>query len=158
MTIMYHDGNRRLQDQFDSRRISDRLEEKLTRTAFTPDDKAFLESAIYFFMATADAEGSTASVSRNDCSTPAASAAVTVTVRPSARAAAGRLSSPVSGSTPTPSPDTLNLSTEPWKKEDRFKASLLDLHHPARTGRRAQAQGPAGSPVERGTSARVVQG
>ena len=26
MTIMYHDGNRRLQDQFDSRRIADRLE------------------------------------------------------------------------------------------------------------------------------------
>jgi len=31
MTIMYHAGNRQLQDQFDSRRISDRLEEKLTR-------------------------------------------------------------------------------------------------------------------------------
>ena len=61
-TIMYHDGNRRLQDQFDSRRISDRLEEKLTRTAFTADDKAFIESAIYFFISTADAEG------RPDCS------------------------------------------------------------------------------------------
>ena len=61
-TIMYHDGNRRLQDQFDSRRISDRLEEKLTRTAFTADDKVFIESAIYFFMSTADAEG------RPDCS------------------------------------------------------------------------------------------
>jgi hypothetical protein len=61
-TIMYHDGNRRLQDEFDSRRISDRLEEKLTRTAFTADDKAFIESAIYFFMATADADG------RPDCS------------------------------------------------------------------------------------------
>ena len=57
MTIMYHDGNRRLQDEFDSRRISDRLEEKLTRTAFTADDTAFIESAIYFFMSTADAEG-----------------------------------------------------------------------------------------------------
>jgi hypothetical protein len=33
---MFHGGNRRLQDQFDSRRIADRLEEKLTRTAF-PD-------------------------------------------------------------------------------------------------------------------------
>ena len=32
MSIMYHDGNRRLQDHFDSRRIADRLEEKLTRT------------------------------------------------------------------------------------------------------------------------------
>jgi hypothetical protein len=61
-SIMYHDGNRQLQDAFDSRRISDRLEEKLTRTSFTPDDKAFIESAIYFFIATADAQG------RPDCS------------------------------------------------------------------------------------------
>jgi len=61
-TIMYHDGNRALQDAFDSRRISDRLEEKLTRTAFTADDTAFIESALYFFLATADAEG------RPDCS------------------------------------------------------------------------------------------
>ncbi len=56
-SIMYHEGNRRLQDQFDSRRISDRLEEKLTRTAFAADDKAFVESVIYFFLATADAQG-----------------------------------------------------------------------------------------------------
>ena len=62
MTIMYHDGNRALQDAFDSRRISDRLEEKLTRTSFTADDTAFIESAIYFFLATADADG------RPDCS------------------------------------------------------------------------------------------
>jgi predicted pyridoxine 5'-phosphate oxidase superfamily flavin-nucleotide-binding protein len=59
---MYHDGNRSLQDAFDSRRISDRLEEKLMRVAFTADDKTFIESAIYFFLATADAEG------RPDCS------------------------------------------------------------------------------------------
>ncbi len=62
MTIMYHEGNRRLQDQFDSRRISDRLEQKLTRTAFTADDKAFIEGALYFFLATADRDG------RPDCS------------------------------------------------------------------------------------------
>jgi hypothetical protein len=37
MSILYHDGNRQLQDRFDSRRISDRLEEKLTRTASTAD-------------------------------------------------------------------------------------------------------------------------
>jgi predicted pyridoxine 5'-phosphate oxidase superfamily flavin-nucleotide-binding protein len=61
-SVLYHDGNRRLQDAFDSRRISDRLEEKLCRRAFTADDKAFIESAIYFFLATADAEG------RPDCS------------------------------------------------------------------------------------------
>lgn len=57
MSIMYHDGNRQLQDRFDSRRISDRLEEKLTRTAFTDDDKAFIESVPYFFLATADGQG-----------------------------------------------------------------------------------------------------
>jgi uncharacterized protein len=62
MTIMYHDGNRQLQDDFDSRPIADRLEQKLTRTAFSADDKAFIETAIYFFIATADAEG------RPDCS------------------------------------------------------------------------------------------
>jgi predicted pyridoxine 5'-phosphate oxidase superfamily flavin-nucleotide-binding protein len=61
-SIMYHAGNRRLQDAFDSRRISDRLEEKLTRTIFGAEDKAFIESAIYFFIATADGEG------RPDCS------------------------------------------------------------------------------------------
>ena len=62
MSIMYHEGNRRLQDQFQSRRISDRLEEKLTRTEFTDDDKVFIENLPYFFLATADAEG------RPDCS------------------------------------------------------------------------------------------
>jgi len=56
-SIMYHEGSRRLQDQFHSRRISDRLEEKLTRTQFTPEDKAFIESVPYFFLATADAAG-----------------------------------------------------------------------------------------------------
>ena len=61
-SILYHDGNRQLQDTFDSRRIADRLEEKLARSAFTADDKAYIESAIYFFLATADADG------RPDCS------------------------------------------------------------------------------------------
>ena len=61
-SILYHEGNRRLQDAFDSRRISDRLEEKLARTAFTDDDRAFIEGAIYFFLASADTDG------RPDCS------------------------------------------------------------------------------------------
>ena len=60
--VMYHDGNRRLQDRFDSRRIADRLEAKLTRTQFTDDDKTFIEGTPYFFLATADAGG------RPDCS------------------------------------------------------------------------------------------
>lgn len=57
----YHEGNRALQDRFESRRIADCLA-KMTRTAFTDDDKAFIESAVYFFLATADAKG------RLDCS------------------------------------------------------------------------------------------
>jgi hypothetical protein len=36
MSIMYHDGNRQLQDRFESRRIADPLEEKLTRRFPTP--------------------------------------------------------------------------------------------------------------------------
>lgn len=60
-SIMFHEGNRRLQDQFESRRIADRLE-NFARTEFTPDDRAFIERAPYFFLATADAEG------RPDCS------------------------------------------------------------------------------------------
>jgi predicted pyridoxine 5'-phosphate oxidase superfamily flavin-nucleotide-binding protein len=61
-SLLYHEGNRRLQDTFESRRIADRLEQKLARTAFSDDDQAFIESAIYFFMASADAQG------RPDCS------------------------------------------------------------------------------------------
>ena len=57
MSIMYHDGNRKLQDRFDSRRIADRLEEKLTRVTFNDDDKALIESVAFFFIATADARG-----------------------------------------------------------------------------------------------------
>ena len=61
-SAMFHDGNRQLQDQFDSRRISDRLEEKLTRQLFTEQDRAFIEQSMFFFLATADSEG------RPDCS------------------------------------------------------------------------------------------
>jgi predicted pyridoxine 5'-phosphate oxidase superfamily flavin-nucleotide-binding protein len=56
-SVMYHEGNRQLQDRFDSRRISDRLEQRLTRSEFTADDKSFIEGLPYFFLATADAEG-----------------------------------------------------------------------------------------------------
>ena len=38
-SIMFHEGNRRLQDEFDSRKISDRLKEKLTRTRFSDEDE-----------------------------------------------------------------------------------------------------------------------
>jgi hypothetical protein len=56
-SILFHEGNRALQDRFESRRIADRLEEVTTRTAFTEGDRAYIENASYFFLATADAEG-----------------------------------------------------------------------------------------------------
>jgi len=55
---VYHDGNRLLQDRFDSRRIADRLEEVVHRTRFTDEDRDFIESRTLFFFATADAQGS----------------------------------------------------------------------------------------------------
>jgi len=58
----YHDGMRQLQDRFDSRRLADRLDERLGRAAFTEEDRAFIESRTLFFLASADGEG------RPDCS------------------------------------------------------------------------------------------
>jgi len=54
---LYHDGNRKLQDEFDSRRIADRLEEVTLHEQFTPSDVDFIENAAMFFLATADADG-----------------------------------------------------------------------------------------------------
>src|SRR5436305_12793519 len=58
----YHPGMRQLQDRCDTRRLADRLDEKLARTAFTAEDRAFIESRPLFFLATADDRG------RPDCS------------------------------------------------------------------------------------------
>jgi predicted pyridoxine 5'-phosphate oxidase superfamily flavin-nucleotide-binding protein len=54
---MYHDGNRSLQDRFDSRRIADRLVDVLHRVRFEDEDRGFIEARAMFFLATADAEG-----------------------------------------------------------------------------------------------------
>ncbi len=59
---MYHEGSRRLQDRFATRKLADRLVEVLARSEFTDDDRTFVESRQMFFLATADAEG------RPDCS------------------------------------------------------------------------------------------
>jgi predicted pyridoxine 5'-phosphate oxidase superfamily flavin-nucleotide-binding protein len=58
----YHEGQRRLQDRFDSRRIADRLEQVTYSDALDDDDRAMIEGATMFFLATADADG------RPDCS------------------------------------------------------------------------------------------
>lgn len=54
---MYHDGMRQLQDLRDTRAIADRLEQVTVRTAFTDEDRAFIEACSMFFVATADAQG-----------------------------------------------------------------------------------------------------
>ena len=54
---MYHDGNRDLQDLFGSRALADRLAERLRRSEFTDDDKAFIGSLEFFFLATANPVG-----------------------------------------------------------------------------------------------------
>lgn len=54
---MYHEESRKLQDAFDTRRLADRLAEKLLRTTFTDEDRAFIESQRMFFLATTDADG-----------------------------------------------------------------------------------------------------
>jgi predicted pyridoxine 5'-phosphate oxidase superfamily flavin-nucleotide-binding protein len=54
---LYHEGNRRLQDAFDTRRLADRLEELKVRDHIDEGDRAFIEGLDMFFLATADAEG-----------------------------------------------------------------------------------------------------
>ncbi|MFL6550108.1 MAG: pyridoxamine 5'-phosphate oxidase family protein [Povalibacter sp.] len=57
MSQLYHQGHRELQEQFDSVRLADRLEQVTYRTRLTPEDRVFIESRDMFFLATADAEG-----------------------------------------------------------------------------------------------------
>ena len=62
MSGLYHEGSRRLQDAFDSRRLADRLEDVTVRDVIGADDRAFIESLDMLFVATADEHG------RPDCS------------------------------------------------------------------------------------------
>jgi predicted pyridoxine 5'-phosphate oxidase superfamily flavin-nucleotide-binding protein len=59
---LYHDGMRRLQDARETRPIADRLNQVTVRTAFTDEDRAFIQRSPMFFIATADDQG------RPDCS------------------------------------------------------------------------------------------
>jgi uncharacterized protein len=54
---MYHEGMRKLQDARDTRPLADRLEQVVVRTAFTEEDRGFIERSAMFFIATADADG-----------------------------------------------------------------------------------------------------
>jgi hypothetical protein len=57
VTSFYHDGNRRLQDRFDTRPLADRIDDRLVRERIDDDDRAFIEACDMVFVATADAEG-----------------------------------------------------------------------------------------------------
>jgi predicted pyridoxine 5'-phosphate oxidase superfamily flavin-nucleotide-binding protein len=57
MSQFYHDGNRTLQDRFDTRRLADRLEAVTVKDVLDGYDKAFIESLNMFFIATVDADG-----------------------------------------------------------------------------------------------------
>lgn len=54
---LYNEGARRLQDRFDTRRLADRIAERLGRQALSDDDRSFISAQALFFLATADAEG-----------------------------------------------------------------------------------------------------
>ena len=57
MSATYHDGNRQLQDRFDTRRLADRLSEAIVGDTIDDNDKRFIEGADMFFIATADELG-----------------------------------------------------------------------------------------------------
>ncbi len=54
---LYHQSSRKLQDRFDTRRLADRIEERIVRDHIDGDDRAFIEARDMFFIATVDAEG-----------------------------------------------------------------------------------------------------
>jgi predicted pyridoxine 5'-phosphate oxidase superfamily flavin-nucleotide-binding protein len=54
---VYHDGNRTLQERFDTRRLAERIEERLVDDTIDADDRAFIEARDMFFLATCDADG-----------------------------------------------------------------------------------------------------
>ncbi len=57
MADLYHEDSRRLQDAFDTRRLANRLEEVIVHDHFTEPDRAFIERAPMFFLATVDTLG-----------------------------------------------------------------------------------------------------
>jgi hypothetical protein len=54
---MFHEGNRELQQQFASTALADRLVERLRRSEFVDEDRDFIHSVEFFFLATAAPDG-----------------------------------------------------------------------------------------------------
>ncbi|MEK7862208.1 MAG: pyridoxamine 5'-phosphate oxidase family protein [Chloroflexota bacterium] len=57
MSAIYHEGNRDLQQRYDTTRIADRIEEVLVSDSISDGDRSFIESRDMFFLATADDAG-----------------------------------------------------------------------------------------------------
>lgn len=57
MSKLFGDSQRRLQREFDTERLADRIEERLFREHITSDDRAFIERLDMFFLATVNASG-----------------------------------------------------------------------------------------------------
>ena len=57
MSGIYHEGSRVWQDRFDTRRLADRIDERLVDDVIDDDDREFIERLDMFFLATADEHG-----------------------------------------------------------------------------------------------------
>lgn len=57
MSRLYNDQHRAFQDQFETRRMADRIEELAVVTEFTDDARAFIEARDMFFLSTVDDRG-----------------------------------------------------------------------------------------------------
>lgn len=57
MSEFYHGGSRQFQDRFDTRRLADRIEQRLVIDRIGDADRAFIETRDMFFLATADEAG-----------------------------------------------------------------------------------------------------
>jgi predicted pyridoxine 5'-phosphate oxidase superfamily flavin-nucleotide-binding protein len=53
----YHAAARHFQDRFDTRRLADRIDERLMRATIGAEERAFIERLDMFFLASADAHG-----------------------------------------------------------------------------------------------------
>lgn len=57
MSDIYHNGHRELQDQFDSRKLADRLDQIIVHDEITQTEREFITSRDMFFISTVDDQG-----------------------------------------------------------------------------------------------------
>lgn len=57
MSEFFHEGSRKLQDQFETRALANRLVEAIVSNKISPEDQVFIEAQNMFFFATVDREG-----------------------------------------------------------------------------------------------------